>query len=346
MSRARIAASLLYQNSCLRASIAAEFKPLHRSSNELPRFRASMAEFEDALYKAVDSNNSTLESIFGPPPTVLQSQLHFVQSLFGKHEVYDGLGSLWRHLAKDWSAEGSRQQLVLRDRIVALVRDECARPRSDADRFEILVPGCGQGRLAYAIAAALQEEDVFVTGIEKSAATLALAQHMLNPRTEPVDFHPFLDAFSNNYSAASRTVAFTAPDVPASERAALQQRDRMRLQAGDFVLARLPPRHHVVVTSFLLDCVDDLANGLRAVHSALVPGGLWVFAGPLHFYQGGTYVPKPSPSLSHVLDLAEDLGFSVDGPPDILAAPYPARPGAFLLEADWRPPLFTARKRT
>lgn len=91
---------------------------------------------------------------------------------------------------------------------------------------------------------------------------------------------------------------------------------------------------------------DDLPAAVRAVRDALRPGGVWIYAGPLHFYQGGGYTPKPSPTLQHLLCLAADLGLRLEAPPELVAAPYPPRPQAFLAEADWKVPFFSARLAT
>ena len=111
-------------------------------------------------------------------------------------------------------------------------------------------------------------------------------------------------------------------------------------------LVHVSARYDVCVTAFLLDCLDDLAHGVSRVRESLRPGGVWVFAGPLHYYQGGHYDPRPAPTLAQLLALVSDLGFAVEGPgPQMVRAPYVPRPRAFLHEADWTVPVFAARRR-
>ena len=146
-------------------------------------------------------------------------------------------------------------------------------------------------------------------------------------------------------------MALSAPDVPKSERRRVRESGRLILRPDDFIAhARRcggqERRSDVVVTSFLLDCLGEgVEEGVRAVRDALRPGGLWIFSGPLHYYQGGQYEPRPSPTLQHILSLSEDCDMEIELPPESIPAPYVHRPGAFLAEAQWTVPLFAARKR-
>lgn len=352
LSRRRLSAVLLHQNECLRESILREFAPLAKNAREMPTYSASMAAYKSELLSAVDANGATLQRIFGPPEAGMLSNFKLTLGIGSTGDAYDGLGSIWRHLAKDWSAQGSGQQATMRERVVTLTRNECMTRQHGSERLRVLVPGCGQGRLAYTIASALCSSGVEVTGLERSEATLALARHFIEDdggvNGEPYTFHPFLDAFTNNWDVASRCAVLTVPDVPASERQRVRSSGSLILKPDDFLTSRDRGKrqYDVVVTSFLLDCLSEgIEEGVRAVGDALPPGGLWIFAGPLHYFQGGSYVPRPSPTLEQVLSLAVDFGMEIELPPESISAPYVSRPGAFLPEASWTVPLFTARKK-
>mmetsp|Transcript_34712 Transcript_34712/g.69126 ORF Transcript_34712/g.69126 Transcript_34712/m.69126 type:complete len:125 (-) Transcript_34712:53-427(-) len=122
---------------------------------------------------------------------------------------------------------------------------------------------------------------------------------------------------------------------------------------GDFLTHTHREPAHVCVTHFVLDCLGDLPAAVGAVRESLAPGGAWIFAGPLHYFQGGPYTPKPAPPLTHLLELAEDCGLQVDAScrrriariAELHHAPYVERPGAFLHEANWRVPCFVARRK-
>lgn len=353
MSRPRLAASLAQQNANLRRSITLEFASLKKKAGQ-PTYHAAMHDYRTKLLDAVDANDRVLHDVFGPAATGILSDMR----LFWEQDadVYGGVGSLWRHLAKDWTSEGAAAQSTLRRRVASIVKEECRR-RPAGETARILVPGCGQGRLAVEIARACSSSDVF--GVERSPAQLGFAHYFLQIDAPPLTFHPWLDAFPNNLTTASRASALTAaadaPMPPAN----------LTVTSGDLLAlapADLQGGHDVCVTAFLLDCLDDLGDGVAAIRSALKPGGLWVFAGPLHYHQGGGYQPKPAPTLEQLICLVDDLGFDLEPqsqvgdptrqsgkgtPPgvEMIAAPYVARPGAFLDEADWRVPLFAARRR-
>ena len=325
-----------------------------------------MRAYERCLNGAVDINDVALQAVFGVPAQA--GALTAACEWFGfgsEDDVYDGLGSLWRHCAKDWSAEGAAGGEALRTRILEITAAECTRWPAEELPVRVLVPGCGQARLAWALADALPQ--AHVSGLERSEATLSFARHVLRdegmPR-ESLHFHPWLDAFPNNYDVASRCAAVAVPDLDAPS-----MPPNLALHLADFLdpasavtpapapapaaaPAAAPdapgwqPRpQHVVCTHFFLDCVDDLVGGCTAVRDALVPGGAWIFSGPLHYHQGGAYMPRPSPALSHVLELAADLGFEVEAEPALVPSPYLRRPQALVHEADWTAALFVARRR-
>jgi len=340
--RSEISRRLLRQNAMLKLSIESEFAAMPRAAR--PRFERCMASYEQALLGAAAANDAVIERVFGTPARAGPLTQATEWLGFSSDGVYDGLGSLWRHLAKDWSTEGAAGGAALRERIVGFATSEAARWPANTP-LSIVVPGCGQARLAWALANALPQAQVI--GIEQSAATLGLAKHILYEceGADELTVHPWLDAFPNNLAAASRVGTVSVPDaLPA------------RLSNLDLRLGAFPgegdggsgsQKHHVLVTNFFLDCVDDLPATCAAIHDALVPGGAWIFSGPLHYYQGGgAYSPRPAPALSHLLELAHDLGLHVEGLPELLPAPYVRRPGAFLHEADWTVPCFLARRAT
>ena len=366
-----VAAVLAHQNANLRKAIALEFTALRAGSH--PRYYDAMQAYRRTLVEALDTNDATLQSLLGGAPLQSYSWLDDLKLTFGAHDVYDGLGSVWRHLAKDWTADGESAQADLRRYICSIVSAECARLRAAS----VVIPGCGQGRLAYDIACVLPD-DASVIGIERSPAQLAIARHFLPVHVDAMEepaalpFHPWLDAFTNNLHPTSRAARLIARRPTTADDKARPPPPSLTMIEGDFTALFSTPlsassaheKHDVCVTSFFMDCLDDLAEGVRAVHQSLRPGGLWVFAGPLHFGQGGGGGLRPSPTLEQLLTLVQESGFALEAadrsaPPsgaggqvegalpvgvEMVHAPYVARPGAFLLEADWTVPLFAARR--
>lgn len=353
-NRAHISAALLSQNARLRSSITKEFAAMP-TTTEYPKYTTAMHEYRRELLLALDANDATLRTIFGEPDHSLLGRMQQTwREFFGGDGVYDNLGSLWRHCAKDWSRAGDGGvggQSMLRAAIVDAVVAECARVPAEALPARVCIPGSGQARLAFDVACGL-EGRAHVTGFESSEPTLGFARWMIERAARPneLTIHPWLDAFSNNWDVQSRAAKVSVPDIVPTSYAATRgaAAAALTLRHGDFLRSTSDDenqqQYHVVISSFFMDCVDDLPAATTAVRDALLPGGLWVCAGPLHFYQGGEYVPRPSPALEHVLALAADVGLEIEDAPRRIHAPYPQRPGALISEADWSVPLFTCRR--
>ena len=342
----RLAAALQTQNRALRANILREFETLDALRARTPQFVQRCEQYQQSLLAGCAQNERALTQIFGAEatPSLLERVLPLDWLPSSSHHpyggrwdsvsaIYDGLGSVWRHAVKDWSGHAGHE--LLHGRIV----DALALERAES----VLVAGCGQGRLATRIATALPRARV--VGIEQSEAQLGVARFMLDATAErSVTFHPFLDEARNNATMETRLHAVAAPDIALSGGP-----PNLSLRLGSFDADAAASAGlggaDAVVASFFLDCLDDLADGVRAVRDALRADGLWVFAGPLHYAQGGAYTPRPAPALEHLLELVADCGFALERPPEMLDAPYVPRPRALLSEAAWRVPLFAARRR-
>ena len=124
----RLAAALLQQNNALRSSITREFAKMPTAASA-PAFSAGMAKFRSALLDAVATNDEAIKTAFGPPSSGLLDQLRSVIADPGSGGTYDGLGSLLRHLAKDWTIEGAEMQAELRALVTGAVVQE-ARARA------------------------------------------------------------------------------------------------------------------------------------------------------------------------------------------------------------------------
>lgn len=208
---AAIAAMLRDQNHNLRQSITGEFSRLRAAA--YPVYTAAMSNYRRELMAALDTNDEVLASVFGPPADDLISRCRLLwHQTRGEAHVYDGLGSLWRHCAKDWSSAGAAGQAGLRERITTATLAERTRLPAD-ERLLVCIPGCGQARLAYSVADALRGGGE-VTAFDTSEASLGFARRMLGAtQCEELTFHPFLDSFSNNWDAATRTASVSVPDI-------------------------------------------------------------------------------------------------------------------------------------
>mmetsp|Transcript_59467 Transcript_59467/g.136371 ORF Transcript_59467/g.136371 Transcript_59467/m.136371 type:complete len:163 (-) Transcript_59467:209-697(-) len=159
---------------------------------------------------------------------------------------------------------------------------------------------------------------------------------LAEPRS--ITFHPYVDEPRNHYDATSRTFSLAAPDVRASAP------PNLSLVVGAFEewLHDGGGGADVVVSCFFLDCMPDVPLAMQRIAHKLRAGGLFVFAGPLHYH----HWPAASPAVSHLLVLCDELGLQLIAGPDIVPAPYASRPNPTIAhEYLWRVPFFVCKKR-
>ena len=169
-----VAKALHRQNGWLRQNI--ELEAQHIAKLSAGKLQTRMAAYNAQLVAAVDSNTAALNELFGPPPAWTWPALPWRSDR--NVDIYNGLGSVWRHLAKDWSAEGNAGVRALNSRVTSLIVDELQ--RTTDGRGSVLLPGCGTGRLAWEIARALPE--AVVVGTEVSEAQLGVARYVCRRR--------------------------------------------------------------------------------------------------------------------------------------------------------------------
>uniref|UniRef100_A0A7S3TUG8 carnosine N-methyltransferase n=1 Tax=Emiliania huxleyi TaxID=2903 RepID=A0A7S3TUG8_EMIHU len=332
--RPPLATRLALQHAALLGGMSHEFAALDEPElqQSLPRHCATMKTYQAELLACGAANSAALATVFGRAENHGADRLRSVvwpwlEPLAGTAEdEYEHLGSVWRHMARDWTAGGAAQTGHLRAEVLRLLRGEgLASGAGVPPGGEVLVLGCGQARLAWTIASGLP--GARVTGLEASEAQLSAANFFLQcAEEERLAFHPFLDEPRSNLHAAARTAALAAPDIAP----AALPRVSLELRRGDFL--QLSPSGEealrgsdAVVTSFFLDCVPAVADSLRSIHALLRPGGLWVFAGPLAYHCW----PQLCPTLDQLVGLASEVGLTPLGEPRLLPAGYVQRPGGF-----------------
>lgn len=347
------AAALHRQNGWLRRNIQIEGE----SIAALPassRLRKTMETYNARLLAAAAHNDEALQTLFGAPPSFewpwATWQWPWVTNDLNV-EIYNGLGSVWRHLAKDWSEEGHAGLQELHSQIGSMVATEL----NGRVGGSVLLPGCGTARLAWELSTQLPH--ALVIGTDTSAAQLAVARHMLGcTRPGALSIHPFLEESKNNIDDGARLTKLEVPDVapgspPANLVLALQPPSSLELLPSAGAVAdapvpgdepQLPRKVDVVVTCFFLDCLPDTLSAVRAIRDALTPGGVWVFAGPLEYHNW----PGLVPTLSQLRELAHEEGLEPLGEPRFVSAPYPGKAGSLLHKQQYRAALFACRRRS
>ena len=326
----RVVRRLLQQHDALAAALVSEFSLLGPATAATPRFHASMEAYALDCSRAAKTNREALVRLFGPPEAASSIPFAWLRengwlSSNSPPSEYDELGSVWRHLAKDWTDLYSGRAAPYRERVVAALIAEGAAVRS------VLVPGVGAGRLAVTLADALPAARV--EGFDASPAQLAVAEAVLGrgPELGGLPFHPFLDEPRNHASPASRLAKLSLHEVlPARP-------PNLSLRAASLEEHAGRGSYDAVVSCFFLDALGDVAGGLRALRAQLRPGGLLLLLGPLAYHPA--HWPQLSPSLEQLLILADEVGLerlgsgsSAGGPEQVnLAA------GVELLRAEYYP---------
>lgn len=139
-----------------------------------------MEGFERTLLAAIATNDAALHAIFGTPSRLSYGTARARWLLGAEHPTYDRIGSIWRHLAKDWSTPGAAGRAELISKVVDVLASEQKHALASGDALgKILVPGCGQARLAAELAASQPQSEVL--GLEQSPLQLAVARCKIGP---------------------------------------------------------------------------------------------------------------------------------------------------------------------
>lgn len=245
-------------------------------------------------------------------------------------DALDKVHSTLRQFVRDWAVEGAAE----RHKCYQPMLDEVQRrfplqlPR-DLNRYRVLVPGCGLGRLVWDFA----QQGYATQGNEFSYHMLLASNWVLNHSggANTAALFPYALASSNRVAVAQQ---FTRVTVPHVDTRALPDGVDMSMNAGEFVQvysdAEFASSFDVVAAPFFLDTAHNAVDYMRAIWHVLRPGGVWIHVGPLLWH----YTDQPSElqvelSLEEVLHAARLVGFELDVRPPIVST-YAADPSAMM----------------
>ena len=159
-------------------------------------------------------------------------------------------------LVRDWSDEGADERGACYTPVVSALRWPLIE-KSRTRQPRVLVPGAGQGRLAYELASAV--DGVEVVAIDPDVYSLHMAGAMLtvgteeevchsrgeqcddaavHPRDHATTIYPAVHVTTNWASSADRLGSLQVPDVPKAALLAVQRRANISLVVGRFPEAR------------------------------------------------------------------------------------------------------------
>ncbi len=225
----------------------------------------------------------------------------------------DKVHSTLRQFVRDWADEGEAE----RQRCYAPVLELVARlfpldPATEVNRYRVLVPGCGLGRLVWEFA----HRGYSVQGNEFSYHMLLSSNWVLNHSggRGAATIFPFALAGSNRAQLADQFRGLTVPNVDVAQ---LPAGVDMSMNAGEFVAVYGAPEFaesfDVLAAPFFLDTAHNAIEYMETAWGLLRPGGVWVNLGPLLWH----YVEQQEEaqielSLAEIVALAREVGFVVE----------------------------------
>jgi carnosine N-methyltransferase len=214
---------------------------------------------------------------------------------------------------RDWAEEGEGE----RQRSYAPILEVVSRlfpldPATEVNRYRVLVPGCGLGRLVWEFAS----RGYSVQGNEFSYHMLLSSNWVLNRsgRKDAAIIYPFALSGCNRAQLSDQFRGISVPNVDVS---AMPPGVDMSMNAGEFVAIYGAPEYvesfDVLAAPFFLDTAHNAIEYMETAWSLLRPGGVWVHLGPLLWH----YVEQQEEaqvelSLAEVVALAREVGFVIE----------------------------------
>jgi len=209
-----------------------------------------------------------------------RSRLNTACKLPPQQLEFDKISSqVFHQISREWSREGATQ----RDQSFAPIVNALKNLGDKVPIGEVLVPGCGLGRLCYDISKKTGRETV---GNEHSFYMLWTSQFILtrlSDITSDADrmiCYPWIHNKNNqrSFESSSRQVKF--PDVNPADAGHL-----MAMYAGDFLeIFNKGGEYPAICTCFFIDTARNIIDYIEHIFHILRPGGYWINNGPLLFH--------------------------------------------------------------
>lgn len=232
--------------------------------------------------------------------------------------------NLFKQFYREWSIEGANE----RKECFQPALEMCQKylPPTPGNKYKVLAPGAGFGRLSWDLAS-IGYSNVYAC--ECNHEMLLCMQYMLGSSFTPgsFDVYPFVSVTSDLRDNMQLFKA-SVPDVHITE----EIRKRVFISQEDFVshCQSLPSNegtYDLLVTCFFIDTAYNVLDYIEVVTDALKPGGLWINIGPVHWVQ------SPYESIHLTIEEIEDAmttaGFEFLEKKDIFNRNYGSPPSTF-----------------
>jgi len=195
---------------------------------------------------------------------------------------YGSIASVNLHLLRDWSANCAHVDTSTYGPAVAELK-----ALLPSCKGEILLPGCGLGRLALEFA----KEGFKVEANDASRLFLTVADYILNRPPALSSIFPIAHVFTENWGLDQQYIEVKVPDPSPALGAAVKTDGTpasFTMVPGDFIkLYQAGGVGHrkfdAIVTCFFIDTAVDVCEQFRVMDELLEVGGIWLNIGPLNW---------------------------------------------------------------
>uniref|UniRef100_A0A1I7UUG7 carnosine N-methyltransferase n=1 Tax=Caenorhabditis tropicalis TaxID=1561998 RepID=A0A1I7UUG7_9PELO len=284
--------------------------------NYPPDFQAVVLEnnkeFIASIKERIEHNHSILKMIASNAAGVAGEKyakaVRIHQTRRPTGEFLSKVLSTIRQICREWSSEGlPEREATFRPIIEEL--NSIFPNETERHKIQILVPGCGLGRLAHD----LIENGYTVQGNEFSYFMLFTSFFILNACKEADQFtiYPYLFEKNNCWKPEDRLRGVTFPDKKLASTMA-NRPNCFSMCAGDFLEIVKNEQFDAIVTAWFIDTAHDIFQYIDAIYSALPDNGIWINVGPLTWhYEGVAGETSIELSYSEIMLRVRQKGFEV-----------------------------------
>lgn len=234
--------------------------------------RAANRTFIEKVIQDLPDILSGPEAVKTPPARTVCKFSYMSSTPMLPDSSYGSLASVFLHLLRDWSP--TCEHVVTTNYAPAAAELKAMLPNGG----DVLLPGCGLGRLALQLAA----DGFRVEANDASRVFLTMADYIMN--RAPVSggtIYPLAHVFTENWSHREQ---YLKTDVPVPVTAPTP----IIMVPGDFLKTYGPGcpgqrTFDAIVTCFFIDTAVDIVELFGALDGLLGEGGVWVNVGPLNW---------------------------------------------------------------
>ncbi|CAF0739302.1 unnamed protein product [Brachionus calyciflorus] len=273
---------------CLTKSVANSLKNFHNLNQKHKEY---LMDFEDnckLLLECIDHNDDVIRLFIRDAELMFENSNALTnklteensdQSNHSKNDV-DRVCTTLKQIIRDWSIEGENERQMCYKPIL----DELINIYSeikDLSQINVLVPGCGLGRLAFDIAT----KGFMCEGNEFSLHMLIASNFIINNcfMKNQYKIYPYVDSWSNNINFENQTREIHFPDVSPHDFS--NQLSQFSMGAGDFLeVYNEEEKWECIVTCFFIDTAHNIIDYIERIWKLLKRDGYWINLGPLLYH--------------------------------------------------------------